>query len=471
MGNNEVVGPFGAGTVLGWRAPPLWMVRATLALKATRVRQLLDAGIERATGGSGGVRSWEGMKMFLNAQTRPDDPSRKRTNESFRKNLEELLRTAQKAEAKVVLSTVACNLKDCAPFASVHSRKLTEAQLAAWEQLYRQGMASEEAGSWRQAVEKYAGAAALDGEFAELQFRLGRCYLALTNEDQARRCLELARDFDALAFRTDSRLNAIIREAGEKFRGKGLRLMEAEEALGPESRIQSPQSAVHGPRLVPGEEVFYEHVHLNFDGNYRLAKPLSSVEVPPTVQAVVAARIDALPGPEKRLLQQADIEESLDEPRFVPDEIQTGDRLVNFQDLVVHAHQVRVAPAMRPAQRPGQCARRTVAERDGAALREAQEDVVMHGPIVSLLLPEQLHRHGGVLLLEERQTARRRLRPDAFPAQGHQPLQRVERRLLQGPRHPGPPPIKRSHTASLMGRPVSFSIQRYWPLGLISRNT
>lgn len=40
-------------------------------------------------------------------------------------------------------------------------------------------------------------------------------------------------------------------------------------------------------------------------GNYRLARPLSTVEVPPTVQAVLAARIDALPAPEKRLLQQA----------------------------------------------------------------------------------------------------------------------------------------------------------------------
>jgi class 3 adenylate cyclase/tetratricopeptide (TPR) repeat protein len=40
-------------------------------------------------------------------------------------------------------------------------------------------------------------------------------------------------------------------------------------------------------------------------GNYRLARPFSSVEVPPTVQAVLAARIDALPAPEKRLLQEA----------------------------------------------------------------------------------------------------------------------------------------------------------------------
>jgi class 3 adenylate cyclase/tetratricopeptide (TPR) repeat protein len=40
-------------------------------------------------------------------------------------------------------------------------------------------------------------------------------------------------------------------------------------------------------------------------GNYRLASSLSSVKVPPTVQAVLAARIDALPAPEKRLLQEA----------------------------------------------------------------------------------------------------------------------------------------------------------------------
>jgi class 3 adenylate cyclase/tetratricopeptide (TPR) repeat protein len=40
-------------------------------------------------------------------------------------------------------------------------------------------------------------------------------------------------------------------------------------------------------------------------GNYRIGKPLSTVEVPPTVQAILAARIDALPAAEKRLLQEA----------------------------------------------------------------------------------------------------------------------------------------------------------------------
>jgi class 3 adenylate cyclase/tetratricopeptide (TPR) repeat protein len=40
-------------------------------------------------------------------------------------------------------------------------------------------------------------------------------------------------------------------------------------------------------------------------GGYRLARPFPSIEVPPTVQAVLAARIDALPAAEKRLLQEA----------------------------------------------------------------------------------------------------------------------------------------------------------------------
>ncbi|GAC1347340.1 MAG: AAA family ATPase [Acetobacteraceae bacterium] len=40
-------------------------------------------------------------------------------------------------------------------------------------------------------------------------------------------------------------------------------------------------------------------------GQYRLVRPFSDIEVPPTVRAVLAARIDALPAEEKRLLQAA----------------------------------------------------------------------------------------------------------------------------------------------------------------------
>src|SRR5450755_2813354 len=65
MGNNEVVGPFGAGTVFGSQTLPLPLIRAGLALKATRTGQLFDAlrGAAQKTAASSG--EWEGMRAFV----------------------------------------------------------------------------------------------------------------------------------------------------------------------------------------------------------------------------------------------------------------------------------------------------------------------------------------------------------------------------------------------------------------------
>ncbi len=42
MGNNEVVGPFGAGTVFGVRGTPLWLIRVGLSLNRTKTGQFLS---------------------------------------------------------------------------------------------------------------------------------------------------------------------------------------------------------------------------------------------------------------------------------------------------------------------------------------------------------------------------------------------------------------------------------------------
>jgi len=267
MGNNEVVGPFGAGTVLGPRSPSRFSIHASLALKAMRVGQLLDATIDQVIP-SATPGSWQGMKMFLNAQTRHDEPNRLRTNEHFQKNLTAILRTAKNAGIPVVLCTVATNLKDCAPFASLHSSRLTEYQLRDWQTAYQKAQELEAAGRWNDALVQYHAAAAVDGEYAELQFRLGRCHFAASQFDQARRCFQLARDFDALPFRADSKINEIIRAAGREFAGSGVALLDAEEIL-----------ALASPPGITGAEVFYEHVHLNFDGNYHLARAVAEKAV------------------------------------------------------------------------------------------------------------------------------------------------------------------------------------------------
>jgi tetratricopeptide (TPR) repeat protein len=199
--------------------------------------------------------------MFLDAKTRNDEASRHQTNEYFRKNLKEILQTAKDAGAPVILCTIASNLKDCAPFASLPAPGLTESLRGEWETFFKAGVELEAAKRWPEAITRYGQAAAIDGDFAELQFRLGRCYLASDQTDKARRCFELARDLDALPFRASSTQNEIIKAAASESAGNRVFLLDVEDAL-----------AETSPQKIIGAEFFYEHVHLNFDGNQRLAR-------------------------------------------------------------------------------------------------------------------------------------------------------------------------------------------------------
>jgi len=130
LGNNEVVGPFGAGTVFGDQTPSRAFIRANLALKSTRLGQLLDALRDRLSGKGGVPATWEGMEMFLKQQVAQDDPRMARVYQQFADNLGDILRLGEQAGAKVLLSSVPSNLKDAAPFASQHRRDLTPGENA-----------------------------------------------------------------------------------------------------------------------------------------------------------------------------------------------------------------------------------------------------------------------------------------------------------------------------------------------------
>ena len=182
MGNNEMVGPFGAETSYGLRAPSLGVIRTILAIKSTRVGQLLDAFGKRLRNNSSTPKKWGGMEMFANNRLGYDDPARLRAYANFEGNLEDILNAAHQADVPVILSTVAVNLKDCAPFASLHAADLDTNREVAWNQIYQQGIDLETAESYREALTLYHKAAQIDPQFADLQFRMGSCDLALTND-------------------------------------------------------------------------------------------------------------------------------------------------------------------------------------------------------------------------------------------------------------------------------------------------
>jgi tetratricopeptide (TPR) repeat protein len=260
MGNNELVGPFGAGTVFGSRVAGIHLIRASLAVKSTKFGQLLG-NLMQLWGQSSTPKTWSGLNMFKEHQLRYEDPNRLRACNNFKQNLNDILRAGQDAGVPVILSTVGSNLKDCAPFASLHSTALKGIQQSAWDGLYQEGNTLESSSNFSGALKKYEQASALDPQYAELHFRAGRCQLALTNYEQALREFELARDNDALAFRADSRINRIIEDAAEVKANQGVHFLDVRRVL-----------AESSPAKIPGNELFYEHVHLNFDGNYLLGR-------------------------------------------------------------------------------------------------------------------------------------------------------------------------------------------------------
>lgn len=261
MGNNEVVGPFGAGTVFGPRAPPRALVRASLALKAMRIGQLLDSLFRKLRPPPPSKSEWGGMQMFLNDQIRETDPGMGNVYRNFERNLADIIRAGRASSAGIVVSTIGVNLKDCAPFASKHCAELSAAQLADWERDFKSGVAAQFGGKIPEAQSAFHSALAIDDTFAELRFRLGQCALALGDANEARTQFTAARDLDALRFRCDSRLNDLVRQAVANHERDNVLCADAERAL-----------ASASPDGLPGARFFYEHVHLTFEGNYVLAR-------------------------------------------------------------------------------------------------------------------------------------------------------------------------------------------------------
>jgi tetratricopeptide (TPR) repeat protein len=184
-----------------------------LSLKQLRLGQWV-ASFSDSTENADGTQ-WKGMGMFLDQQLRADDPQLKWVYDSHNKNLSDILAESRQAGVHVVMSTVASNLRDSAPFAAPD------------------------------AVE---------------QFQLARSLEAEGKTGEAHSHYVRARDLDALRFRADSKLNAITQALGQAGSGN-VTFIDAQAALDAQS-----------PSGIAGRETFYEHVHFTFEGNHRLAK-------------------------------------------------------------------------------------------------------------------------------------------------------------------------------------------------------
>ncbi|MGO9519318.1 MAG: tetratricopeptide repeat protein, partial [Candidatus Korobacteraceae bacterium] len=197
-GNTEVVGPFGPGTVLTPLDLSLPAIRARIVFNSTRVGQLVGKVTSASQKNTPG---WRGMEMFLDRQVRADSLQMRPVYANFATNLRDIVAVARHSGAQVLISTGATNLKDCAPFASLHREGIREDELHSWEGLVKSGADLEYAGAYAEALKLYLSAADIDPQYAELQFRIARCLWTLGDFAEAKQRFVRAQDLDTLRFR------------------------------------------------------------------------------------------------------------------------------------------------------------------------------------------------------------------------------------------------------------------------------
>jgi len=263
LGNNEVVGPYGAGTVFTPLMSNRLLIRVSLKLKSIRLVQLLSDLLHRLPLGSEQPQRWGGLEMFIGHQVRAQDPELNQVYKHFQANLADIRDLATKQGIPILFSTVAVNLKDCPPFASQHRAGISDDELQVWELKHQHGINREEAGDFQEAIRAYQNALIKDPDYAETYFRLGRCYWEIQQYEQAFQAYCQACELDSLRFRSDGQINQIIRQTAQEKQEQGVYFVDAVKAILTQSEHQ-----------VPGEQWFYEHVHFNFAGNYLMARNL-----------------------------------------------------------------------------------------------------------------------------------------------------------------------------------------------------
>ena len=336
-GNNEVIGPYGPGTVFSPFLGSASAIRLGQAIKSTRTGQFA-ASIARKLGpAKKDLSDWGGMRMFLNNEIDRDDARLAKTGELFQENLRAIAESGRRAGAAVFVCTVLTNQKDFAPFQSRHRPEITGEEKSEWQTLFDDGLRAVQAKDDAKAEAKFRAALALDDHFAELPFQLGRLCLRQNRAPEAKVFFQQALDLDSLRFRTDSRLNQKIRD----LVSEGLQVVDLAAA----AEQASPQGII-------GDEFLYEHVHLNFQGTFQMARELFAQVGGDLVRRKLVQATDLTP----ELLTMAEARRELAYTTYE-------------QAMIIKELQARFAGAPFTAQSDDAARQRLYAERSSVATR------------------------------------------------------------------------------------------------------
>ncbi|MBN2234094.1 MAG: hypothetical protein JW706_03025, partial [Opitutales bacterium] len=108
-GNNEVIGPFGPSGVLLPFVRSESGISLTVALRESRMGQVLRRLAAKAGSNGGLPEEWGGMGMFLDQTISENDPRLERVRSLFAANLRSIIRSGRNGGADLLLCSVLTN--------------------------------------------------------------------------------------------------------------------------------------------------------------------------------------------------------------------------------------------------------------------------------------------------------------------------------------------------------------------------
>ncbi len=266
-GHNEAYGADGIDTPVQNSFSSRSAARFWLKFRNLRLVRLVRNAIGTARPKAGSAADKEGFGMWLmkDRLVSAECEKHERMLSYYEDNIREMLESARERGVDVILCTLISNLRDQSPLGSVHSSSLTAADEREWKRSFNVGRTSMATENWSKAAEAFRSCIALDSEYAESYFRLGRCLDALGDSTAALNEYRFARDFDAVHFRACSAENEILRaiasdwDTGNKHE---LVLIDLEQKL----YEQFPNG--------PGRQIFTEHVHPFVSGHFWIAEQI-----------------------------------------------------------------------------------------------------------------------------------------------------------------------------------------------------
>lgn len=179
---------------------------------------------------------------------------------SYRENLERIINVARQSGAKIIFVQPASNLRDCSPWKSEHRVGLAGFELQKWNALVQQAEAAFAAEQFDPALSSIAAALQIDDRFAHLHYLRAQVLDRLGRTEEAKVAYLRSREEDVCPLRTLSAMNDIVVEVAKKNNVPLIDFIEL--------------TAANSPDGIPGQGLFYDHVHPTVEGNRILGRAI-----------------------------------------------------------------------------------------------------------------------------------------------------------------------------------------------------